>query len=1179
MDSEFDLEGAPDPPLDDLGFTIPDGRLSVAITLEEAQDVLHMTKPRCRAHKFWRKVIEERQVTQLTPEVCSDYHTCVAKWLAKNCPPDVHQPLVQYLKMALRVTEISKQHQYQKKIPQLNHDLSGYSALEPLFKLRLSVDKFKTWYRNNWKGQALTFKCDNEIIYDSTLCLFNCDSHGVSLSPTSLILSCLDSIQRRFSAFVYAIACEVYNVFPDQNFFPKVTKLDHLIVCARSDLGNHIYRVLGAWYSLFVSILIQQQGDLNCSRLYQEVVKSLEEHIPMFSVSELFAAMTTISPGIEGIRAAFEATGLAKAYGCPIADFLAGLETVREYACVDHGTDLTAANKLERAFKSRFCMAYYRKHGRWPLVKLSPSANPILRNCVDRNIWPRSNILRGLSDSIFDELTFEKTFDFDYHVEVFYILSDKACAPELAHWSTLYDPCAFELHYGVRPEYKPHVDRRVISRFLTSDEGHTINVISELDCGRPDPNDNIVVLVPKEGELKVEARPFAIVTCNKRLHVGLVGKNVARDISCLFTTQTMNDSEITLLKKVSRYATEGKTHPNRTLYIILDFKKFNLQWSLVLLVLILMCLDRLYGFKMSVECHSFYQRAYFVSNLRTRPPKPDPQGYPTPGAYCHINHDGGTEGMFQRIWSVAVSLMIEEAMRHFNMRGSIIGQGDNQVIVCRLTSEQAANAPQFAEDFLSHLDREQQRYGVPLKKTECWYSNQVYEANKELYVCGRQLTNGMKYASKIASDSNDATNVFETKRASVATMAETISKRMMTADVAYFVATVELLIQTSNASLCGEDLNEYFVVPFWGTALGGLPIAFYNQLVIRGHPDRLTLNLSIAKYLSMYERDIFMLLCKYSPMEFSKNQNPELLLLDAHALDFPRHLSVASYLKAKVRGVIRARSTNPTITKYFSEETTALNDTVVQSILSMRPFAAHLAMELYRCSNAGIVLQFVALFENSRTLVRLTQQTLGASIVEDVKERERSYFGYLDQLRKSTAHSFRLRDLVESHACMTQLAENLRSECWGFDVVGATVAAPMDQTRLLAVDAASDSEINKSIIITCSDELTSPHNTSSLGVGPFRAYLGSKTVEKTTKSSHTEVPTTVPAQAALRLETLKTWIARVGGPNLKALVQILIEEKGLDLSQYAPRVERGDIYHRLKTPLDSSGAIINSVLQ
>jgi len=433
MDSEFDLEGAPESQTDEQGFTIPDGRLSVAITLEEAQDVLNMTKPRSRSHKFWRQVIDERKVTKLTPEVCRDYHTCVAKWLAKNCAPDNPQPLVQYLSMALRVTEIAKQHQYQRKTPQIFHDLSGYSALETLFKLRLSVDKFKNWYRSGWKCRPMTFICDNDIIYDSTLCLFNCESHGVSLSPTSLILSCLDSIQRRFSAFVYAIACDIFSVFPDQSFFSKVSKLDHLIVNARSELGNHIYRVLGAWYSLFVSVLIQQPGDLNCGRLYQEAIKSLEEHIPMFSVSELFKAMTAVPASIEGIRAAFEVTGMAKAYGCPIADFLAGLETVREYACVDHGTDLTAAKKLERSFKSRFCMSYYRKHGRWPLVRLSPSAHPTLRSCVERNIWPRSNVLRNLSDSIFDELTFEKTFEFDYHVEVFDILSDIPCAPELAH--------------------------------------------------------------------------------------------------------------------------------------------------------------------------------------------------------------------------------------------------------------------------------------------------------------------------------------------------------------------------------------------------------------------------------------------------------------------------------------------------------------------------------------------------------------------------------------------------------------------------------------------------------------------------------------------------------------------------------------------------------------------------
>jgi len=56
------------------------------------------------------------------------------------------------------------------------------------------------------------------------------------------------------------------------------------------------------------------------------------------------------------------------------------------------------------------------------------------------------------------------------------------------------------------------------------------------------------------------------------------------------------------------------------------------------------------------------------------------------------------------------------------------------------------------------------------------------------------------------------------------------------------------------------------------------------------------------------------------------------------------------------------------------------------------------------------------------------------------------------------------------------------------------------------------------------------------------------------------------------------WARKVGGSNLIQLIQQLILEKGLDVEGVAPVVTRGNIFHRLSTPLDSSGCITNAPL-
>jgi len=85
MDSKYDAEGAPPDVEFGSGYTIPDGRLSQAILLDEAEDVLLMgPTARCKSHREWVDRTQRMNVHHTTPSLCDDYHSCISKCTDKN---------------------------------------------------------------------------------------------------------------------------------------------------------------------------------------------------------------------------------------------------------------------------------------------------------------------------------------------------------------------------------------------------------------------------------------------------------------------------------------------------------------------------------------------------------------------------------------------------------------------------------------------------------------------------------------------------------------------------------------------------------------------------------------------------------------------------------------------------------------------------------------------------------------------------------------------------------------------------------------------------------------------------------------------------------------------------------------------------------------------------------------
>jgi len=145
------------------------------------------------------------------------------------------------------------------------------------------------------------------------------------------------------------------------------------------------------------------------------------------------------------------------------------------------------------------------------------------------------------------------------------------------------------------------------------------------------------------------------------------------------------------------------------------------------MIVMLSSLDALFGLKVCFrELHQWFQRCALIGGSRTRPPRIALDGLPEEGRYCPRRHEGGPEGMGQKIWTLVAQLLIRYFMVLCGLRGSIFGQGDNQVIVLRLTKDQSTQRPLFrTSSEFSLLRQESAKKNTYRNETESWYSNRL----------------------------------------------------------------------------------------------------------------------------------------------------------------------------------------------------------------------------------------------------------------------------------------------------------------------------------------------------------------------------------------------------------------------------------------------------------------------
>lgn len=190
----------------------------------------------------------------------------------------------------------------------------------------------------------------------------------------------------------------------------------------------------------------------------------------------------------------------------------------------------------------------------------------------------------------------------------------------------------------------------------------------------------VMVAVPKEREFKEDdARCYGKMTPEMRAYQVVTEKNIADVIFRYIKHQYQ------LLRTLFRMSHPGEAHDY--VNIIIDFSSWCTHFRAELLAPLFCSLDKLFGFKQVYRfTHMFPLLSHLLFQDRYKPPDQDSSGNPMDGPRCVRGPEAWLEGLRQKGWTLATILIILIAAYKCDTTASLLGQGDNQVIVLRIPS-------------------------------------------------------------------------------------------------------------------------------------------------------------------------------------------------------------------------------------------------------------------------------------------------------------------------------------------------------------------------------------------------------------------------------------------------------------------------------------------------------------
>jgi len=258
--------------------------------------------------------------------------------------------------------------------------------------------------------------------------------------------------------------------------------------------------------------------------------------------------------------------GTFRHWGYPILDYLDGIKNVKAIAQqvkTYHEEDLAI---VTRDFKYNLCLNHHVRTGAYPNLNLTKlSSLSYLVRCLEKHSFI-DTFHKVYRHADWDMVSGLKTFAVKVGLDWPAILADKAHVPNK---NVL-------LKYVKQGSIGPIDTRRVLLSYLKENYDDISTFLQDINDNGFTPDECIIGVRPKERELKVEGRLFAMLTMKARLYFTSTEVLLSESIIPLFPQTIMGDGALTLSKRI--YNSSRKQNSMSKLYtfvINIDFEKWN----------------------------------------------------------------------------------------------------------------------------------------------------------------------------------------------------------------------------------------------------------------------------------------------------------------------------------------------------------------------------------------------------------------------------------------------------------------------------------------------------------------------------------------------------------------------------------------------------------------------------
>eukprot|EP00917_Polyrhabdina_sp_WS-2016_P020658 GHVP01044339.1.p1 GENE.GHVP01044339.1~~GHVP01044339.1.p1 ORF type:complete len:1702 (-),score=121.90 GHVP01044339.1:368-4846(-) len=687
-----------------------------------------------------------------------------------------------------------------------------------------------------------------------------------------------------------------------------------------------------------------------------------------------------------------------------------------------------------------------------------------------------------------------------------------------------------------------------------------------------------------------------------RIYQTLTEHNIAQGILPYFPHTSMNSSEIES-KRINQEFSFFSHASSEWVGISLDFSSWNTRFRDWLVKGIFQKFDQLFGLnQLFTLTHKLFECCRFFINEPGHPPEFDKNGNLISSNTCWLGQKGGCEGLRQKGWTVVSSSLISAYSTKNKYHTKLIGAGDNQVLQIQIpqvhrmeTSFACTTKRMFIDKFLNGLEEYLGRANLTLNPDECFSSSHLFVYGKKYFKNRVELPASLKHMSTICGDTNQSLPSSFNMIATAFTGGQDAASRDYDSVVGFTLAcfwTTYILHSNQRELMLKVPLDAYRTLWTWPAATNGLPLISFPSFRVRGIPDHLTESYSVWRY--MYENFIAdrKYIARVARPVFGEVK-PIRLMKDPTSVPFKPRVSAESMMSEVLLKNMDENTNNPFV-RSLLDRTDDLNEQLASDLWKAEPCFPRLAAELHRLSTEGMLLAMRSSFSRSSSVIDLLRDRSEAATfrkgysTEDIP----ALLQYADGAQVGSL----IRDLCTTskfyvpqkfyrlfagmgltHDCPCQIAQCVRRNGWGREILGVSVSMPVDAGVLRRDDGSVPTEWEITVIVDVKRE--DWYNVKSRR-GQFPLYFGSTTSEKFTKPLNPVSTIDTTQAAAVRIVNLVRWTQPQSD---KAFIQLMRSIASDRLGSEVFPVEKlrdvygGSLSHRLKDAYTHHHGVANTV--